>query len=240
MKDLGILVALPSEAECLGGAAPRGTIDVLAGGARLLIGGVGPAAAEAGARALLAAGARALVSLGVAGGLHESLVAGELVLPERVRDARGEAYAVDAPWRAALSRRLVGDTPLGHRGGLLVESARVVADPRAKRELGSAHGALAVDMESGAVARVARSAGTRLLVVRAISDAWERPLCPAALCVDRDGRLRKRAFLVSLLRDPRQVLTLVALRNDFHAAQATLREVWRRAGPDLALGATRA
>lgn len=237
MRELGILVALPSEAECLGGVAPRGTLEVLAGGVRLLVGGVGPAAAEAGARALLDGGARALVSLGVAGGLHETLRAGELVLPERVRDAGGEVYAVDVRWRAALSERLAGGAPLAQRGGLLVESAKVVADPRAKRELGAAHGALAVDMESGAVARVAHSAGAPLLVVRAIADAWERPLCPAALCVDRDGRLRKRALLRSLLRDPRQILTLLALRADFHAAQATLREVWRRAGPDLGLGA---
>lgn len=237
MNAPGILVALSSESECLGGSAPRGTIEVLPGGARLLLAGVGLAAAAAGARALLEHGARALVSLGVAGGLCDSLRAGDLLLPERVLDAAGDLYAVDPGWRAALSERLAGAAR--EHAGLLVESAKVVVDPPAKRALGALHGALAVDMESGAIAAAARAAGVPLLVVRAVSDPCARALCPAALCVDRDGRLRKRAFLRSLARDPRQVWDLLALRSEFHAAQRTLRAVWRAGAPDLALGAPR-
>src|SRR5690606_9315181 len=184
-RPVGILVALPSEASCVGGSAPRGTVEELEGGTLLLVGGVGTRAAEAGARLLLERGARALVSFGVAGGLDEEVRAGELVLPEHVIDIAGEEHAVDASWRNALARRIgaAHDAPAWH-GGRLLESERVVTDPGARRALCTAHIALAVDMESGTLGRVAREAAVPWLVVRAVSDACTRPLPPAALCVD--------------------------------------------------------
>ena len=232
---VGILVALTSEASCVGGSSPRGIIEVLGGGTLLLVGGVGTRAAEEGARSLLARGARALVSFGVAGGLDEEVRAGELILPEHVIDIAGEEHAVDAAWRNALARRVgAAHDAMAWHGGRLLESERVVADPGAKRALCTAHIALAVDMESGTLGRIAREAAVPWIVVRAISDDCTRPLPPAALCVDRDGRLQKRRFLRALLRDPWQLPTLFALRSDFHAAQRTLRTVWSVAGPDLA------
>ncbi len=72
-------------------------------------------------------------------------------------------------------------------------------------------------------------------MIRVVSDDVLRRLPPAALCVGLDGRLRRWRFVNCLVRDPRQVLELLALRSDFHVARRTLGEVWRLAGPGLEL-----
>jgi adenosylhomocysteine nucleosidase len=62
--------------------------------------------------------------------------------------------------------------------GPLVTVSQVVSTPEEKRALGAAHQALAVDMESWAVAEMCRQAQVRCLCVRVISDPADE-LIPA-------------------------------------------------------------
>lgn len=148
---------------------------------------------ETAARALLAAGATRLVSFGLAGGLDPALPPGTLVLATEVI-ADGQCWPTDPAWAAAF--------PQAHRAPVLG-----VVEPLTSRAAKAAAfartGAVAVDMESGAVARVAAQAGVPLLVLRAVADPAGQAVPAAALrCLDGQGRLRPRAALAALALHP--------------------------------------
>ncbi len=231
---LGIVAALPAEARALHIRRPGfGGVVAPAPGVLLCVSGVGAGHAARAADRLLAAGAGALLSWGSAGALAPDLRPGSLLLPERVRGAE-EVFDVDPQWRRALRRAL--DRALDPLGGTLMQSAQVLADAPAKRELGVRYGAQAVDMESAALAAAARGAGARFLVVRAVADpaAWTLPAAVAG-ALDARGRVRTARVLRGVVFRPRQWAALLRLARAFAAARATLARVSALAGPRFGL-----
>jgi adenosylhomocysteine nucleosidase len=190
----------------------RAEARMLPSGALVEVGGGTPAGAEAAAARVAARGARGLVSFGFAGGLDPALAAGALVLAEAV--VEDDARFATAPGLTAA---------LGPASGVVLAAAGVVAEVAAKRAARAASGAVAVDLESGAVARVAAQNGLPFAVVRAISDPAVRALPPAALvALDARGRVAVGPLLASLLRRPGQIPDLVALARGTARARATL------------------
>src|SRR5579883_2212620 len=125
-----------------------------------------------GARGLVAKGARALLSFGLSGALDPALSCGDIVLAETVILADGSRVATDAAWRAALSGSRSGG---GLISGAIVGRDRVVATPRAKAELRLRTGAVAVDMESHAVAVAAQATGVPFMALRVAAHLLVRP-----------------------------------------------------------------
>lgn len=198
---VGIVTGLLAEARI---AAPLG---------RALAGGGTWAGAEAAAERLIAGGARALLSFGLAGGLAPGLRAGECVVPALVVGP-DERFPVPP----ALSQRLGGGA-----AGCLVSVSEPVASARAKCALREATGAIACDMESVPVARVAARHGVPFAVLRAICDPAERDLPPAALiAMEPGGGLALRRVLGSLARRPGQIGDMLALARDAAAARRAL------------------
>jgi adenosylhomocysteine nucleosidase len=107
-----------------------------------------------------------LISAGFAGGLHDKLAQGDVLLAEEVVDATGRCYSIELPF----DRDTIASQRHLHVGRLLT-SDRVIAETDEKAKLGQTHGALAVDMETLAVAEVCRRENARFLSVRTISDA---------------------------------------------------------------------
>jgi len=176
--------------------------------------GVGTAAgADAAAARAVAAGATALLSFGVAGGLDPALRPGDLVVPSEVI-SRGTVFNADA----ALSGRIGGAA--AHR---LLGADAIVADVATKRLLWQQTGAVAVDLESGAVARVAAAHGLPFAVLRAICDPAERDLPPAAgAALDARGAIGLARVAGSVLARPGQIPALLRLAADAAAARRTL------------------
>jgi hypothetical protein len=97
--------------------------------------------------------------VGICGGLDPTIEVGTVLYPDRVVDhATGTAYL-----HAALTD--------GPRTGSLVTTPGVHFDPDLSRRM-LAEGALGVDMESAAVARVCEDRGRTWSVHRCISDRW--------------------------------------------------------------------
>jgi len=197
-----------------GARAEAGALGPLARDPRLMIVFSGAQAdrAEAGAHGCVAAGCRALVSFGTAGGLAPGLAPGTLLAPGAVLAEDGGRW-----WPACWLR------PEGATGDLL-GSDRLVATPAEKAVLRAATGAVALDMESHRVARVAAEAGSLPFgVLRAVLDPAERVLPPAAAAaLGPGGQGRPAALALALLRDPRQFGALLTLGRDFPAARAAL------------------
>ena len=220
----GYIVGLAIEARLLAKQSP----DIEA---RIACAAADAARARDGARRLLAEGARALVSFGIAGGLDPALRPGDLVLAEQIHSAEGETFACDpdlhARWEA--EARAAG---LRHSGGILLGSARPITSVAEKWDLHESSGAVAVDMESAAVARVAAGAGIPVLAVRAIADPAERTLPATAVgSIGPDGEPRLGSVLLGLCRRPWEIPALLQLRRDRDAALATLGRLVGGFGP---------
>jgi adenosylhomocysteine nucleosidase len=202
---LGIVVGLAAEARMA-----RGLGDIEIGGGM-------PAGAEAAAERLTARGATALLSFGLAGGLDPALRPGAIVVPAAVQEA-GRSYTADP----ALNLMLGGAT-----AAALLVGTHVVGDAGEKAALWRATAAAAVDLESGAVARVAGRHGLPFAVLRAVCDPAGRSLPRAALvALDQHGAIGFARVLGAVLRRPWEIPALLRLASDAaHARRALLRAV---------------
>ncbi len=174
----------------------------------LIKAGMGPAAAAAAAQAILSSVALdAIVSTGYAGGLGAADI-GDVIVGTDVRDwtmeQSGEVFYADPALRA-LAREAAGEAKLGWSEGPVATVARVFCLADDKRTLATASGAIAVDMESAAIARAAVSVNVPFLFVRAVSDrAGDDLPMDFNLWLTPGGRVRALAQLVrhpSILSD---------------------------------------
>jgi len=177
------------------------------------VGGGTPAGAADAALRLVGQGAAALVSFGLAGGLNAALLPGAVLVPERV--VEGDVFFVCDPGLVAW----LGGANLE----LILAGTAIAVTVSEKKSLFEATKADAIDLESGAVARVAAAHGVPFAVLRAVADPAERKLPPAALlALDGGGRIGFLRVLGSVLGSPGQVPGLLALARDAAAARRAL------------------
>ena len=233
MSALGIVVAVTGEARSLvKQSVANGELIRLPDGAMLTVSGIGPKRATMASRALLEKGAIALLSWGSAGGLSPDLFPGSLILPKTVIASNRSLYHVDATWHRGLCNQLKGCVDF--RTDPMAESTTVVCTPAEKAVLFRETGAIGVDMESAAVATVAKEAGVPFIVVRAVADTVDTPIPKNTLnAVDEFGRLRFLKLVRGLVHHPTEVFALVRVGQNYHAAQKTLAAVARLTGNNL-------
>ena len=222
LTAIGVIAALPREARSLTREPlPPGKCTRLTNGLLVTVAGVGAERALAAGEHLLANGARALVSWGAAGALDRSLAPGDLLLPQRVLGTDGEVFAVNRLWHTRLRRML--RPRLKVHTGLLAQSPCLVSSAREKQALRLRSRALAVDMESAAIGRLAREAGVPFLVIRAVTDTAGMDI-PASVgrAVDDAGRVRLLRLLRGAMLHPADLAALLHLGRNFRAAHTTL------------------
>lgn len=232
---LGTVAALASEARCLGRTPRRHASPCRAHAAvAVCIAGMGQANAAACARELVAHGAGALVSWGFAGALDNALQPGTLILPEQIMDARGNCQTVDPAWRQRLHDVLVTDATLNIRGGTLLSLTAVVSGTTARQRLRRDSAAVAVDMESAAVARIAQRGNLPFVAIRSITDNASNDLPSTAFAlIDGAGRLHPLRGLLHWARHPQQTLPMLRVVRNTRRAQRSLCNVVHRVGPRL-------
>jgi adenosylhomocysteine nucleosidase len=213
-----IATGLKREAQILGGP-----------GLRAIPGGGRAAALEA---ALLAAaqGADAIVSLGIGGALAAGLQPGDWVVATEIL-ADGLGAPTDAAWTAAIAKRLPGA-----RTGAILGSDAMLTRATDKSDARRRYGALAVDMESHAAARVAERLGLPFAAARVVSDAADRDL-PDAVKVGMtpEGGMALGAVLWALARDPRQLPALIRAGREAETAFRALADGRHLLGPRIGL-----
>jgi nucleoside phosphorylase len=173
--------------------------------------GIGPrAAARTTERLLDSIPVDHVVIVGIAGGIGRGVSVGDLVVPERVLDlAAGTEHRPSA----------LGDTP---PRGMLVTSDGLLTDRDAIARL-EQRGAVAIDMETSAVAAVCERRGCPWSVFRAISDrADDGSIDPAIFGLAApDGGADLPALVRFLLARPWRIPQLVRLGRDSKLAAHT-------------------
>jgi nucleoside phosphorylase len=199
---VGFVAALDDECASLRRHAPRA--------ASWLIVQSGPGAARAAAAAGRAvdAGAAVLVSWGLAGGLDARVAPGTIVVPRRIVQPGAAPVAVDAFWHSRLAQ-LADEFALEH--GDLLTAPAALESPEAKRAAAAATHAVAVDMESAAIAAAAMHARVPFVILRVVVDGVADALPHGAeQWIDERGNRRLAPTLraVASLRQWRPLLTL--------------------------------
>lgn len=161
---------------------------------------------------------RWIVSAGFAGALDERLGRGDILMADAIVDPKDRQLAIDFKLQSesAVSSHL-------HVGRLLTVD-RVIRDPAQKRDLGKRHSALAVDMESMAVAEVCRSEKVRFLSVRVIVDAVDQtlPRDIDLLVKKKSTAGRLGAAAGAILRRPSSIKDMWQLKEDALVASERL------------------
>jgi adenosylhomocysteine nucleosidase len=231
LNVVGVVCALATEARHLGTTRRHEPLTSLADGTLLAVSGMGMAAAAQSARALVDAGAGALVSWGMAGGLDPTLIAGTVFLPSEVVASNGAALMTATHWRERLSEavRAQGgpELPIVLQGRLLT-SPKAIGSLADKATLFRQTGAVAVDMESLAVAEIAHTYHLPFIAVRVIVDSAEDALPRVvAAAADSEGHLQVLRLIGALARTPADLAPLIRLAQRYRAANRSLAAVAR-------------
>lgn len=187
------------------------------------------AKAETEARRLLAEGALGVLSFGIGGGLDPALASGALVIGTGVV-ADDAIIPCDVTWAESLRVVLSPDA----KSGIVASPAEPVTFPVEKVALFRAHHALAVDLESAAVARACAEAKKPFAVIRAVADPAMRIIPRAALNgLTESGRMNPLAAARGLLARPGDLPGLLKLAGETRLALKSLADAARRLGPSL-------
>ena len=221
---MGVVAALEAEARTLGTAVRRRDgLSSLGDGALLAVSGMGGALAAIAARHLVDAGAKSLMSFGLAGGLDPALDAGTVVLPGEVISRDGARFSTSVTWREQLSTAIAGQRTVS--GGILLSSSQPIDAIADKAAAFRDTGAVAVDMESAAIAQVAATHDLPFIAVRVIVDTAADVLPRAVVAASRAGHLSMRRLLGGLAMAPLELVPLIRLAQRYRAATRSLTAV---------------
>jgi adenosylhomocysteine nucleosidase len=225
---IGIVVALPEELGTLTSKrVEKGRIEQISENILVVCSGVGGENASASAEMLVKEGAERLVSWGCAAALDASFRPGDLVLADTYVDADQVDFELNnKDWIGQVLAGLSKQSRMVIRTGKLAESKRIVALGDEKAQIAYDTGAVALDMESIAIAKVARLRGLPFLAVRAVADPSNMDLPQAiSYALDDQGEVVLSKLLMFLLFHPTEIPGLVKLGLNFYAAKRTLKLV---------------
>ncbi len=192
--------------------------------------GMGTQNAFSAARWLIGQGVAALAVLGVSGGLDPGLRSGDLIVGQKVLEesARGSYCVWEGSSGLDLARGALVAKGVPAHIGTVITVPRPSLSAESKESIFRQTHALAVDMESSAVARTATETDLPFFLLRAICDTADRGV-PEDLfsCLDQNGKVRLPILLRRLWSRPSLVAELLHARNGFVAALKGLRRGWR-------------
>lgn len=221
----GIVIALPEELSTLTSKKiDKGCYVFITDDIVLAYSGAGTNNARAASELLIAQGSTRLISWGCAAALSEILKPGDLVLADTLTDAEGAQIDIHPDWLRFTKNLL--STYLKVHTGNLAESKSIVATGKDKKRLHTQTGAIALDMESIAIAKVALQNNLPFLAIRAIADPVNMNL-PKAInhSLNNEGDIVLGKLLLFIALHPSELPGLIKLGLHFNAAKNTLKLV---------------
>ncbi|MFW5499435.1 MULTISPECIES: phosphorylase [unclassified Maridesulfovibrio] len=193
---------------------------------RCIVSGIGIARAAEAAKLLCAEKPDLILSIGVSGGLAAGLEAGTLVTATSIHSDIAE---FDSWFEGNDDARLRSEfiPSCGEiQCGKLITAKEAVLTPQDKLFMHERTGALAVDMESIAVAQTAKKAGIPFSCIRAISDDSKRGIPQESLTgVDESGKTQLGPILKAIMKRPNLIFELIPMGRDYSKALKALEKI---------------
>ena len=170
--------------------------------------------------------AELVIGTGVVGALSGGLKPGDLVLSDRTIMIHGDGKvdeqvtAISVAYVRAIGRSLA-NAGIAYSTGAILTSHRVLATRAEKRRAKGSTGAIAVDMETAAVASEATARGIPFVAIRAVLDEVDDEIFGAEMA-DEDGKVKPLAATSFLLRNPATMLKLPRMMRNLSRATASI------------------
>jgi adenosylhomocysteine nucleosidase len=171
-------------------------------------------------------GAELVIGTGVAGALSSGLKPGDLVLSDRTLTIHTDGQVAeqmtaigDAHIRAV--GRALAIAGIAYSTGAILTSHRVLATGPEKRRAKQSTGAIAVDMETAAIAAEAAARGIPFVAIRAVLDEVDDEIVGAAMA-DEDGNVRPLVATSYLIRNPATMLKLPRMIRNLSRATTAI------------------
>ncbi len=220
----GIIVALPEEISSLTRQKiNKGDCISLDDKTLLTLSGTGSENAAKASQLLITNGAKRLISWGCSAALIDELQPGDLILPNNLLTEKNEVLSITSPWLQYTQKQLA---PLNPHTNSLVESNHIVADSTEKKSIHQQSKAIALDMESIAISKIAAQYNYPALVIRSIADPVNMSLPKSiSYAQSEQGEIILNKLLGYLLTHPIELPSLIKLGLHFKAAKNKLKLV---------------
>jgi nucleoside phosphorylase len=171
-------------------------------------------------------GAELVIGTGVVGALSSGLKPGDLVLSDRVLTLDGDGQVAKQVIAVSDSHlrqvgRSLSNAGIVYSTGAILTSHRVLATGAEKRRAKESTGAIAVDMETAAIAAEAAARGLPFVAIRAVLDEVDDEVVGAEMA-DADGNVRPLAATSYLIRNPATMLKLPRMIRNLSRATAAI------------------
>jgi hopanoid-associated phosphorylase len=194
----------------------RSEAKLLRGRCEVIVAGSDNSTLASKIEAAICRGAKGILSFGICGALSPHLGIGSVIVGTEVV-CQNERWRTGEAWTKGLASACNAET------GSVAGSDSVLLTESAKSALHKQSGAIAADMESHIVARVASAHGLPFAVLRSVSDAAHHTLPPAAAFgLNKDGKIDYSAVMLSLLDEPSQFRALIRTARDTNTAMKAL------------------
>lgn len=230
MGRIGIITGMPFEAKIVEYSARKNNWGEFSPVCRS--GGIGGYSATAIVHSYFEQGIDSVVSFGIAGGLDPHLKSGTVVLPKLICSESGNPIRTTDMWRNEIQSVLQDDLPVATAD--LYSSENMISDVAAKKDLFEHTEAVAVDMESAVVGTAAKDLGMRFLAIRAIADSALHELPEAIQAANDFDEFSYRRLAGSVLKNPRQIMSLIETGLLTRKASISLKKVCQLAGANMA------
>ena len=225
LSKLGIISALPAEAACLyNGKLNIGSPIEIQKDIFLCLSGMGYESASNAARKCLEIKVDALISWGVAGAIESSLNSGDLIFAESII-GQHKTYQTTTEWNKKLLAYFQKNSTSVISGDI-ASSKEICASVTDKKLLLDKTGAIAVDMESAAIAEIAKNNNLDFIVIRTIADKAATTIPEAVLNhTDNLGKPEILKFMLSCMSKPAQISDIAKLAKSYKMALKTLSNI---------------
>lgn len=166
-----------------------------------------------------------VISIGYAGALDPSLEVGDLVVADLVMELDSSRPEDDTK-TFSLEKEIFNPATDVHKRILLTVD-RVAATPQEKKKLKEQYSAVAVDMETSALAEEAQTRDLAFVSVRAITDTANQELIDCAHLVEENGEVSKMKAGWHVLTHPGDLKGMIELGQHAKIATANLTEFLR-------------
>ena len=163
-----------------------------------------------------------VISIGYAGALDPSLEVGDLVVADKVVEMDSSQPAGEM--KSYSLDKEIFNTTAAVRERILLTVDCVAATPEEKKQLRERYSAVAVDMETSALAEEAKARDLSFISVRAITDTADQELIDCSHLVEEDGDVSKVKAGWHVLTHPGDLKGMIALRQHAITATANLTE----------------